>query len=827
MTTEATTIISAQEKWLQSGEQYAMSERLERIHKQILSQEKIFVTGKRAILFTESFKATEGEPLIRRWAKATMHIARNMSISIDDDDVILGRLCEKKCRYANIYPETDGTYLRQAIEELESRDLSPAVVSPKDREALLEVADYWEDRSFLKAYAKALPEDIRSMIFGPDKDNIEKQAWVLIATAAMRSSQNWTVDYDLVLKKGLKGIKEEIQARLDELDTPTDYIDKRPTYEAMIMSLDAAIVLANRYANAARALAERESNPERRAELEAMAEMCAHVPEHPARTYHEAIQCHWMLMLFSKLEQLVGGNISCGRMDQMLNPFYEKDLAEGRITREGAVELIRHHWLRQFETLHLPMTPSAAASQEGYSHFDPVTIGGQTADGQDATNAMSYIVLDSVTDWPCTYPELGARMHTGTPERFLTACCEVIKQGRGIPKLYNDEFMVPFYIARGAPIDEALDYTGSGCMEARLINRENHVTGNAALNYGALIEMMMHHGRMPRLAPLVGDHQFGLDTGDMRECQSFDEVWDRFSAQLRNIVKHQMTQQVMTHRIKRHFYAAPMHSALHKLCREQGRDLHEHELDGALNLACIESVGFSTAINSLAAIKHLVFDEQTITMDELIKGLKTDFEENEILRQRCINAPKYGNNIPEVDALGKAIEDEIGDMINKYPLKDGSRFMYRCIPVTAHIPAGMVCGATPDGRKAGVYLAEGIGPFHGSDVNGPTAAMVSMAHAQSHKGGTAARLINQRFSPATVKGPEGTRRFAAYIRSWLNLKLFHNQFNFTSTETLRAAMEDPESYRSLIVRVAGYSAYFTELSPQLQQEIIDRSELAM
>lgn len=824
MTSEQDVAFSAQEQWIKSNQSYAMSERLERIHKQILEQDKVFVTGKRAILFTESFKKTEGQPLVMRWAKANMHVAKNMPISIDNDDLILGRLCEKKCRYANVYPETDGAYLRQAIEELESRDLSPAVVSPEDREALLEVADYWQDKSFMEAYAKALPDEIHRIIFGPDRNNFERQFFVMMSTAGLRSSQNWTPDYQLILDKGFSGLKQELQAQLDALDSPTELVDKRLVYEAMLISCDAAILLANRYADTARELAAKENNAERRAELEKMAAICAHVPEHPARNYHEAIQCHWFVMLMSKLEQLVGGNVSLGRMDQMLNPFYEKDLTEGRITRAEAVELLRHHWLRQFETLHLPMSPSAASAQEGYSHFDPCTIGGQTADGRDATNAMSYIILDSVTDWPCTYPELGARMHSRTPERFMAACCEVIKQGRGIPKLYNDEFMVPFYLERGAPLAEALDYTGSGCMEARLINRESHVTGGTAINYGALINMMFNHGRMPQLQPLVGDHQFGLDTGDMRDCESFEELWDRFSRHLRYIVKQIMTQQIITHRIKGNFYAAPLHSAMHKLCREQARDLHEHDLKDSLHLATVEAVGYSTAIDSLAAIKHLVFDEQSVTMDELIEALSNNFENNDILRQRCVNAPKFGNNIPEVDAIGKAIEDEIGSMIDLYPMKDGSRFMYRCIPVTAHIPCGMVCSATPDGRKAGVYLAEGIGAFHGCDIKGPTAEMQSMAHAQSHQGGTAARLVNQRFSPATVAGPAGTRRFMAYLRTWMNLKLFHNQFNFVNSDTLRAAMKDPQSYRNLIVRVAGYSAYFTELSPKLQQEIIDRSE---
>jgi formate C-acetyltransferase len=286
-----------------------------------------------------------------------------------------------------------------------------------------------------------------------------------------------------------------------------------------------------------------------------------------------------------------------------------------------------------------------------------------------------------------------------------------------------------------------------------------------------------------------------------------------------------MVQQAVANGIKSQHFAAPLASMLHDLAFEQCRDLHTHDLDGALHLPCVETVGFATAINSLFTMKKLVFEEKRVSMRELLEALDTNFEGKEALRQLCLHVPKYGNAIAEVDQLGWEIENIVVDMVQKYPTAKGDRYMLRCIPITMHVPAGRVVSATPDGRKAGVYLSEGISASHGTDVSGTTAAMVSCATAKNDRHSVrAARLMNQKFLPRTIAGEEGTRKFMNYVRSWCDLKLWHVQFNMVNRDTLLKAQKDPERYRDLVVRVAGYSAYFTELSPSLQQEIIDRTE---
>lgn len=775
----------------------------------------------RAFLFTESFKQTERQPIVLRWAKALKHIAENIDVYIDPDELIVGRPVEFGGRHAVLYPELDGAFLAETIEKYRSAKIAVATITDEDAEKIPAIAEYWKGKCYTEGYVDALPEETRTIIFGPDRKNYYRQNQSISQSATARSSQNWVVDYGVVLRMGFKGLKEEAEKKLAMLKNPAEIVEKGPFLKAMIMTCDSVIMLSNRYAKLAFDMAKKEAKKSRKAELEDISRICAWVPENPPRTFHEAVQAHWFTQVFIRLEQLIGGQIGNGRMDQLLQPFYKKDIDEGRITREEAIELLQCEWVHLSEGLHIRTLPLSIKNTQGFIHFEPVTLGGKTPDGRDATNEMSYLILDSIRSWPSNYPEVAVRIHSRTPDRFLHAACEVIKEGKGIPKLLNDEEIIPFYIAHGVSIEESNDYAASGCIESRLPNRENHVTGNGQINYGAAIEQTLRDGKYKK----TGDLQVGAKTGDPRMFKTYDALWSAFCSQLEHMVKHIMIQQNVANNIKSSYFAAPLTSMLHKLAREQCKDLNTHDLDGALHLPCVESVGFSTAINSLAAMKRLVFEDKRISMDELLDALKNNFEGSEALRQLCLNAPKYGNADPAVDEIGRQIETFIGGLIQQYPTKKGDKFMYRCIPVTSHIPAGLATGATPDGRKAGMYLSEGIGGYHGTDTSGPSALLVSCKTAQNTSLGTSGgRLLNQKFSPDSFKGEEGTRRFMSYLRSWCDLKLWHIQFNIVNVETLRAAQKDPEKYRDLVIRVAGYSAYFTELTTELQQEIIDRTE---
>jgi formate C-acetyltransferase len=556
-----------------------------------------------------------------------------------------------------------------------------------------------------------------------------------------------------------------------------------------------------------------------------IAAVCQWVPENPARTFREALQAEWWGQMFNRIEQ-TSSAMGQGRFDQYLLPFYRKDMAEGLITEESATELLHCLWLNMAQCVEIKLNPVAAAGTEGFSKFEDVVLGGQTPDGLDASNELTYLILESTRSLPITTPEACVRIHAKTPDRLLHYVAEVIKDGRGFPKLLNDERVIPFYLANGATLKEALDWNISGCMENRLINRDTHVTGNGGINYGSVVEMTFRNGRLK----VHKDIPFGVKTGDPRTWTSFGQVWKAFCAQLEHLARKSLHQQYIALKLKPQYFAAPATSMLHDLAMEHCRDLHSHgeHIPGAIDHSCLETIGKATAIDSLAAVKHLVFDTKKLTWDQLLTAIEANWEGHEAIRQMCLNAPKYGNGIEWVDAIGFDIDTFLLELLRKNPKPDNQCFLLRLIPITFHVPFGKVTWATPNGRKATEYLSEGLGASHGMDVKGPTVAMTSMARAMNlsyrEKG---ADLMNLKFNPANLAGEEGTRRLMQLIRTWCDLKHWHVQFNIINRETLLAAKKDPEKYTNLIVRVAGYSAYFVDLSPMLQDEIIARTEESM
>jgi formate C-acetyltransferase len=807
-----------------------VTDRVLRLFEAIRAAYRPRVTLERAILFTESFKTTEGQPLVLRWAKALKHIAENIPVTIFDDELIVGRPNTWLGRYTLVYPELDGSIMKQAAEAFMSAELvgkADAVhVTTEDKKIIDEVLfPYWDGKDFTPHFVHALPEDSRLISFGPDPKNIGvMQTFVVLSTSTMRHSQDWVIDWGKLIARGCKGIREEAQARLAALEHPRDLTHKRPFYEAVIITCDALSIWARRYAKLAAEMAAKENRPARKKELQAIAEACEWAPENPARSFREAIQVQWFAQLFGRLEEMVGGQISQGRFDQYFYPYYKKDLAEGRITPEAANELFQCLWLNMLQSVESQMSPAMASGREGFSHHDTVTIGGQTPDGQDATNELSYIVLESTRPLKCSYPELGARIYLNTPDKFLHAVAEAIKDGKGSPKLVNDEVIIPFYLSHNIEMREALDYAVAGCTESRVPNRETHKTGNSALNYGSIIEMTLRNGRVK----FWNDLQFGLQTGDPRTFTTYDDLWKAFRAQLLNCVKHCMVQTTTAFTLKPNYIAAPFCSMLHGLCMEHGRDLHTHGeyIPGALDASCIDGVGgFGTAIDSLAAIKHLIYDTRKLTWDQLLDALEKNWEGKEAIRQLCLSAPKYGNGIEWVDAIGFEIQRAVMEYCHQYPKPHGQTFNMRIIPVTFHVPTGKVTSATPSGRPAGEFLSEGISPSHGMDTKGPTVTLGSIARATCRLYKTHREdLINMKMSPANVAGEEGTRRLMQLIGVWCEQKHSHIQFNILNRQTLLDAQKNPEKFRDLVVRVAGYCAYFVDLSPNQQAEIIARTE---
>ena len=821
------TVLSPHEQRIleeQQGKQnYAGRERIYEILN-TFKNERPIIDVERAKFFTESFRRTEGQPLILRWAKALKHIAENMTVYIDDHQLLVGRSgCQG--RYGILYPELDGDFLDLAIEQLPQRVESPFNISDEDAKIVInEIAPYWKGKTFHESLTKALPADTAKVTYDPN-DPL-KSRFIVNETASFRSSIQWVHDYEKVLKRGFKGIKEDAQKQLDALDplSPVDNMEKAPFLNAVITVCDAIVLWAKRHAELAAEMAATETEPKHKAELEEIARICAWVPENPARTFHEAVQAQWFTQMFSRIEQKTGTIISNGRMDQYFYPYYQKDIEEGRVTEEKAMELLECMWVAMAQFIDLYISPTGGAFNEGYAHWEAVTVGGQTPDGLDATNDLTYLFLKSKREFPLNYPDLAARIHARAPERYLYEVAETVKEGSGFPKLINDEEVIPLLLAKGANFEEANDYAVSGCAECRMPNRDTYTSPNAYINFAAALEMVLYSGKMK----LYGDEVIGLETGDPCNFKTWDELWNAYCQQQTNFLKHAFIQQHAIINLRAKHFAVPLGSALHDLCMKECKDLHTPKIEGGIDLGYFEFIGYGTVIDSLAAIKNLVFEEKKITMAQLIEALQCNFEGKEFIRQMLLHAPKYGNNDPYTDVIGRALDEEALKYTKAYSKELGVHLDLRLVPFTSHVPFGKVVSATPNGRKAYTPLSDGSSASHGSDTNGPTAILLSNYKTKNYNyRERAARLLNIKLSPSCVAGKEGTQKLVSFIRTWNDLKLWHLQFNIVNKETLLAAQKDPDKYRGLLVRVAGYSAYFVDLSPDLQNDIIARTEHAV
>lgn len=774
----------------------------------------------RALYFTRSFRTTEGQPLVLRWAKALRHIAETITVHIDEHQLVAGRV-GKPGRHGILYPELDGDFLGSAVAELPHRVGAPFAITDEDARIVVdEIAPYWKGRTYHEALNAALPPDVHALTYDDPEGLISR--FIVNETSSFRSSIQWVHDYDKVLKRGFGGLRREAEERLAALDplSPRDEVEKKPFLQAIVIVADAITLWARRHAALARDLAQNETDPQRRQELADLAEICQRVPEHPARTFHEAVQSQWFTQMFSRLEQKTGTIISNGRMDQYLYSYYRADIDAGHLTDERALELIECLWVGMAQFVDLYISPAGGAFNEGYAHWEAVTIGGQTPEGRDATNELSYLLLKSKQEFPLHYPDLAARIHSRSPERFLYEVAETIKEGSGFPKLINDEEVVPLYVSKGATFEEAYDYAVSGCSEARMPNRDTYTSGGAYINFAAALEMALFDGRMLK----YGDRRLGAATGDPRSFRTWEEMWAAYKTQQLHFCKTAFTQQAIIIALRARHFAQPMGSALHDLCMKHCLDLHTPQIPEGINLGYFECIGFGTVVDSLAAIKKLVFEDKRVSMDELIEALKTDFAGREPLRLLLRSAPAYGNNDPYADAIAKEIDRTFLDYSRKYSAELGIHNDIRYVPFTSHVPFGKVVSATPNGRRAFTPLADGSSASHGADVNGPTAILLSN-HETKNYGyrERAARLLNIKFTPKSLEGEAGTRKLVSFIRTFCDLKLWHVQFNVVNRETLIAAQQEPDKYRSLIVRIAGYSAYFCDLSPDLQNDLIART----
>ncbi|MBO4301634.1 MAG: glycyl radical protein [Desulfovibrio sp.] len=779
------------------------------------------VDVERAKYFTESMRQTEGELLTLRWAKALKNVAEKITVWITPDQLLAGRV-GKLGRYGILYPEIDGDFYREVLADLEHRDKSPFQISKEDIKVVMEdIAPYWEGKTYHEHLNKALPKEIRNVTYVDERGL--KSKFVVSETSSYRSALQWVPDYEKVLKRGFIDIQNEARERLSKLDlnNSVDLWEKKPFLDAMIIVCDAIMIWAKRHADLARDTASKENDAKRKAELLQIAEICERVPAYPARTFREAMQCQWFVQMFSRIEQKASAIISNGRMDQYLYPYYKKDLEEGRLTRDEAKELLECMWVDMAQFIDLYINPTGVEFQEGYAHWEAVTIGGQTPEGMDATNDLSYLFLESKREFPLNYPDLAARIHSRSPERFLREVALTIKDGSGFPKLINDEEVVFLNSLKGCPVREALDYAVSGCTETRMPNRDTYTSGCVYVNFATALEMTLYNGRMLH----YGDELVGVETGDPTKFKSWDEFYDAYKAQHLNLLRKAFQQQHVVDKLRPMHFAAPLSSVLHNLCMENCLDLHTEKIPGGVDYSYFEFLGYGTVVDSLAAVKKLVFEDKRLTMQEVLDACKADFKGYEPVREMLRKAPRYGNDDSYADSIAKDVDRITQVEAEKSTKERGVHVDVRYVPITSHVPFGKVISAMPNGRHAWTALSDGSSASHGADENGPTAVLLSNYKSKNYDMiNRASRLLNIKLSPKSVEGDEGTQKIVNLIRTWCDLKLWHLQFNIVNKQTLLNAQKEPDNYRSLLVRIAGYSAYFCDLSRDLQNDIIDRTE---
>jgi len=797
-----------------------MEPRLEALKQKYL-ESKPHLDAERAVLLTKAYRENEDKPVIIKSAKGLEKILKEMSIQIHPGELIVGDIA-KTPRSVNIFPEVCGGWLEKELETLSSRSWDPLIVREEDKRLLREeVFPYWRGKSVDERVFAALPKETKELCYA-DPEAYPPAGTAILQNRNQTTSYVGNVDpsYKNVLQKGFHGIIEDTRKRLKHLDPakPED-LEKIRFLEAVMITSQAAIEFGNRYSKEAERLAKLENDPQRKEELQKIAEITRHVPAYPARNYYEALQALWFVHLITRLT-MNGNAFALGRLDQLLYPFYQKDLDEGKLTKKVALELLECFYIK-VASVNILRATSDAKFFGGYAIWNLITLGGQTKDGNDATNEISYMCLDAMQELQLPQPDLAIRLHSGTPHDFYIRSAKLLRLGLGHPKYQSDEIIIPYMLERGVPLAEARDYVLTSCVEARPEKEGNYLTA-VYLNLGAPVELIFNRGALK-----FNGRKIGLDTGDPEAFSNFDQVKEAYKKQLEYLCRHAAVASGTADVTKRELLAAPFISSMREDCIERAQDLWKHGAAYNDGGGYWSAVGVADSTNSLAAIKKLVFEEKKVSMKDLKKAIDNNFEGFESLRQMLMNrAPKWGNDDDEVDSLGEWVLSTFASECYKYRNGLGAKYQPEVTTLTANIPFGSVLGALPSGRKAGMPLTDGISPEPNSEKNGVTGAIKS-ASKLFRMAKIVGTLHNMKFSPFLLQDDRGLENFSALLKSYLiDMKGWHSQFNVISAETLKDAQNHPENFPHLIVKVAGYSAYFAELDRTLQDEIIARTEYA-
>lgn len=624
-----------------------------------------------------------------------------------------------------------------------------------------------------------------------------------------------TADYqDVLFKKGFGGIKKEAEAYLAELDaTSLEGAEKMEFYRSIVLVCDGIIRLANRYREKAREMAAEEADQTRKAELLQIAEICDVVPENPPKSFREAMQFMW----FTQMGGILSENPLAwnpGRFDQYMYPYYKADKEAGVITADEAQELIECLWLKLSEWV-WTISANTADFFAGYNQFQNLTVGGRTRDGKDATNELSYMCLKATEDTLAHQPGLSVRIHPDTPDDFMAAVTHLVSKGTGFPAIHSDNAGYQMLVNAGYEPEDARDWSNCGCVVPHF-RKTGEWTSAANLNFAAALEFATNEGKSR-----LSDKKIALDEKDPKTFSTYEEVEEAFYKQFAYLIKQAVISLITAQRLHVEMVPRPFMSACIEDCMKNGKDLTK---GGAkYNIGpVITGIGIAVVANSLAAIKKLVFEEKSVTMAEILDAINNNWEGYDELRARVQAAPKYGNDDDYVDDIAREIGNFFYQEVHKYKDINGNHFLSAFMGISNYLPTGKVLGATPDGRKATEPISEGVSPYVGTDTSTPLAAMRSATKLNQdiHSGGT---LLNLRLNQDLVATKRGQANLGAMIQSYFALGAFHVQFNTVSTETRRKAQAHPEDYKDLLVRVAGYSTQFVNLSKSMQDSIIARN----
>jgi formate C-acetyltransferase len=764
----------------------------------------------RARVYTRVYKETEGEPTVLRRGKSFKRYCEQKPIIIQDDELIVGSAgCRP--RYVLVCPDYSWEWVMEELDKISSRPQDPYLLSEEQKTELREeIIPYWKGKSLHEYVVGHLPSDTKKLVYGTNfAGDIQK---------SLRGLGHNAAGIRRLIAIGFKGVEELARQNLSKLSyaNPSDH-EKIYFLEAVIDCCQGMKIFGERHAAEARKLAVVEKSVERKKELLQIAEICDWVPYNPARTFWEAAQAAWFVQIGTKMVQS-STSFGLGRFDQYMLPFFEKDLREGKLSKEKAQELIECLWIKNGEVI--PVAPEKTAKYvAGYASFQDVTVGGLTREGKDATNELSYMCMQATYDLRMTSPSLAVRIHRNCPEKFLVKAAEVIRTGCGMPQCHNDDIGIRMMLAAGTTMEDARDYEIRGCSESMVGGKMWKYSDAGPLSLGACLEWALNDGYS---RVVKGNGRWGLPTGDPRKFRSFEEIEEAFKKQIAYLTQHECIAAMIVEQAQATVVPEPYVSSLMEGCVEKGMDYLK---GGALyNVGpAPEYTGLADVSNSLAAIKKFVFQEKVITLGELLDALDRNFEGTEEMRQMLLNrGPKYGWDDKYVDEIATRIADFCAEEPTQYVSPRGCHFISGLYPVSGNVPLGLAVGALPSGRKAGMPLAEGISPMQGTD-RVPTEVIKSVTsfdHARHQDGG----MLNMKFNPAVLADERGLKNFASLLRTYCDLGGWHIQFNAISATTLKDAQKHPEKYPSLMIRVAGYSAYFTDLCREVQNDVISRIE---